>query len=455
MNKESDHNTTQDINHEVEDECTVDQCKTSSGDISCNSFTGTETNSKQSGVDVCENVNVCSTKLIECELGSKTQPQPEPQSNSAEQLSVISTDHDYLRTTADDLSFKLEENIKIQDPEYYAYLKFLETQNHLLREVNELYFSRLLTISTIKDDNIQMKFWTGFPNFAIFCAIFEYLESKAVNLQYWRGGKDKHTHFHKIHDSNKPGPDRKISLQDEFFIVMVRLRVGLFTRDLAKRVGVSESTISRIFVTWVNFLAVELSTICTMPSIEEANQGRCHAFDKFPDTRVVVDCTELFSETPSSLAAKRQTWSEYKHHDTFKFLVGIGPNGAVTYVSRMWGGRASDKCIVGNSNFKDYLDKGDDVMADKGFTVSAELTAIGVSLNVPAFKGSDRTQLSAREVEQSRRISEARIHIERAIGRIKAFHIFDSDMKLTMNGLAEQIFTVCAFLVNFQSPFLK
>ena len=55
----------------------------------------------------------------------------------------------------------------------------------------------------------------------------------------------------------------------------------------------------------------------------------------------------------------------------------------------------------------------------------------------------------------SEKIAEARIHVERAMQRIKMYHILDNEFNLSMAHLADQIFTVCAFLVNFQSSFLK
>ena len=38
-----------------------------------------------------------------------------------------------------------------------------------------------------------------------------------------------------------------------------------------------------------------------------------------------------------------ETWLDYKHHNTWKQLVGVTPNGQVTFLSDLWGGRVSDK----------------------------------------------------------------------------------------------------------------
>lgn len=69
------------------------------------------------------------------------------------------------------------------------------------------------------------------------------------------------------------------------------------------------------------------------------------------------------------------------------------------------------------------LDPGETVLADRGFTFHAEMDEQGVKLATPSFKGKDRPQLTPQEVMCSTRISEARIHVEQAIGRIKTYRI--------------------------------
>ena len=60
-------------------------------------------------------------------------------------------------------------------------------------------------------------------------------------------------------------------------------------------------------------------------------------------------------------------------------------------------------------------------------------------------------QFTERELTTTRRIATLRIHIERAIGRIKNFKIL-SDIPNNMARIADQIFFVCAMFSNFHSP---
>ena len=61
-----------------------------------------------------------------------------------------------------------------------------------------------------------------------------------------------------------------------------------------------------------------------------------------------------------------------------------------------------------------------------------------------------RQQLTAQEVRAGREIASLRIHVERAIGRIKNFTILSGTMPISLARLANQIVFVCAYLTNFQ-----
>ena len=86
-------------------------------------------------------------------------------------------------------------------------------------------------------------------------------------------------------------------------------------------------------------------------------------------------------------------------------------------------------------------------MADRGFTIGE---SFGLQLNLPPFM-EGRGLLPAEEVQIGRTITSLRIHVERAIGRIKQYKILKGVFPLKMACLANQVVTVCALLTNFQS----
>ena len=131
-----------------------------------------------------------------------------------------------------------------------------------------------------------------------------------------------------------------------FFAVLMCLRLGLLLEDVADRFGISSTKMSRLFITWVLFLAKELQLLFPWPSKGLVQKHASSDLIRYPDTRIIIDCTEIFIQRPTSLSSQCLTFSSYKHHNTFKVLVGISPGGVITFVSDLWGGRVSDRVMT-------------------------------------------------------------------------------------------------------------
>jgi len=69
----------------------------------------------------------------------------------------------------------------------------------------------------------------------------------------------------------------------------------------------------------------------------------------------------------ASFSACSKTYSDYKKHNTSKILIEITPCGSISFLSKCWSGRVSDKQLTQESNFFSYLEPGDVVLADLGF----------------------------------------------------------------------------------------
>ena len=111
------------------------------------------------------------------------------------------------------------------------------------------------------------------------------------------------------------------------------------------------------------------------------------------------------------------TWSNYKHHNTVKFLIGVTPQVVISFISKAWGGRVSDKYLTENSGLLRKLLPGDIVLADRGFDIVDSVGFYQARLHIPAFTRGKK-QLSAEEVEETRKIANVRIHVERVIGLV-------------------------------------
>ena len=154
----------------------------------------------------------------------------------------------------------------------------------------------------------------------------------------------------------------------------MRLRLGLLNEDIASRSGISPTFSLRIFTTWIGVLSKLLdhvlitwlpqeAVLCNLPGVFiKAGYKTC----------VILGCAAVFKERTKSLINQACTWSEYKHHNTIKCLVGISSIEYIAFLSDCYG-RASDRYIVKDSGFCDLLEREDMVMADRVFQIHVEL----------------------------------------------------------------------------------
>ncbi|XP_069114439.1 uncharacterized protein [Argopecten irradians] len=174
---------------------------------------------------------------------------------------------------------------------------------------------------------------------------------------------------------------------------------------------------------------------------------------RFPNTRVILDCTEIRTDTPESTKAKSLLYSNYKSHMTWKILVGITPSGVPSLVTSCYAGSISDKKITEMSGVVDMCDAGDAIMVDKGFLISDMTTPKNIELIIPPFKRKNK-KFSGREVEKTRRIANLRIHVERQMQRIKLFRILNGVMPISSADTASNVFKICTAMTTMYPPLI-
>ena len=180
----------------------------------------------------------------------------------------------------------------------------LKQENENLRmELQDL----KLTEHAFKDKGNKVLFYTGLPNWKTLFCLYSYISTYLQN--------------HTI-----------LSPFQQLLLTLTRLQLNLTGNDLGYRfANISASTVSRIFTSVLTILYQLLRPLIIWPERKILQKTLPMDFRKHSPKCVVI--IELFLERATNVNARPQTYSQYKHHNTVKYLIGITPQGTVCFIS--------------------------------------------------------------------------------------------------------------------------
>ena len=89
---------------------------------------------------------------------------------------------------------------------------------------------------------------------------------------------------------------------DELFMFLCRLKCGFLAEDLSVRFNIHRSSVRRKNITWTYYLYFLLGSINIWPNREAILKHMPQDFKiLYPKTRIIMYCTEIFTEKPSVL----------------------------------------------------------------------------------------------------------------------------------------------------------
>ena len=232
----------------------------------------------------------------------------------------------------------------------------------------------------IKTD-AKMKFYTGLSSVKLFHELFDLLKPFINKMNYWRGPVRTSTKIKSLEQREH----KKMTLKNEFLSVLMWLKLALLNEDISDRFCVFPTISSNVFTTWIKVLNRTLRKALVVWLHKEVILEHLPAkFKKHhPKIHCVIDCSEVFIERPKAVDIQAAAWSDYKKHNTVKFLIGISPTGFITFLSDCYSGRASDQFLCKDIGFYELLDPYDEIMADRGFQIREELLLRFCTLTVP------------------------------------------------------------------------
>lgn len=148
------------------------------------------------------------------------------------------------------------------------------------------------------------------------------------------------------------------------------------------RFGIHPSTASRMFASILEVIYVQLKLLMNWPKWEILQWSLLMDFRKYcslfkvcrvQSTNVLILC---------------------KHRNTANYHISITPQGSVSFVSKVWGVRVSDKHLTENSSLLQNLLQGETVLVDGGFDIKESVGVYCATITLPvSMKGKEQLSL--------------------------------------------------------------
>ncbi|XP_035460623.2 uncharacterized protein LOC118283071 [Scophthalmus maximus] len=286
-------------------------------------------------------------------------------------------------------------------------LRALKKENQALRESVE---KMSLSENSLRNDAEKVKFYTGLPNYFVLETVMWLL---APHMDVMK--------------------NVKLSKFQQLLLTLMRLRLDLRNQDLAYRFGVKVATVTRTVHRMVNIMSSTLvPTAVFWPSRAELRKNLPVALRAaHPDCAVIIDCFTVPFEEPASPANQQQqekpmavpTSQEVESgYNVLKYLIGVAPQGVVTFVSRGVPGNVGDKSLAEGCGFLCKLLPGDVVLASRNLDIADSVAARGALLKTARGhqgEANGSSEQGASSADTSAETASVQRHVERVISMVK------------------------------------
>lgn len=288
---------------------------------------------------------------------------------------------------------------------------------------------------------------------------FKYLNDRGAldRLAYWHGAGTGQS-------GRRFGRPRLLSTFEAYVLFKMRLRRGE-DASLDDLIGVSRSTISRVYHTMLRAVAYILSMHQPWPCAEALHlftDGVSRSNLGLKDQVVVLkgDATERSVHRPLNALAS-VVYSDYKARTTVKYNAMILCNGYMVEITRGYAGRTSDNQLHTVDGIPERISSavsppGTDyvpvLVFDKGLTGISELYKFNVILMRPYGKDPGQHAWAEADTRQSATIASERAEIELCFGEIRKYKSFDQIFSLQYVVVADLEATVLRCEINMRPP---
>lgn len=260
---------------------------------------------------------------------------------------------------------------------------------------------------------------------------------------------DKQDFFYKVIRRNV----RPFTLRDNVIFCLCKLRLGLSFATLSVLFKLEKVKVAKdMFHNIVKLLAKNLKKLIYWPVKHEILSDMPKCFVPYSSTRVVLSTLviPIQDETPNCAKCKKIFVSKEGVLKTLKVMLGLTPNGKVSFVSLVYAGSNTDEKIFFCTRLLEKLIPSEDaVMLSKDMDIGAASCLEQITFYALPKLGPYRTTVA--DVIETKNLTESMVYVERTLRKIKTFKILQSEYSWNLFPYLNDVIITIASLANLNN----
>ncbi|XP_057338083.1 uncharacterized protein LOC130676101 [Microplitis mediator] len=217
---------------------------------------------------------------------------------------------------------------------------------------------------------------------------------------------------------------KKVTNENRLLLFLMKVKLGLNFNALGCIFKISNVCASTIFHNILEALNLTAKKLIKWPNKETMKQNMSPVFYQHPNCRVVIDFLEYRLYTTPSVEQRALRHSSFKGYFVVKFLIGIGINGEIIFISQSYDIQASNCYIVEDCGILNLLETGDEIITLKELhELRSRENLKKIEFKFIPVKCNYLTNMSKKNNDRNTELIIK--YIDRIFTKLKQFHIMD------------------------------
>lgn len=384
-------------------------------------------------------------EVMEEPVGDDTQEEEQNNVKVSSTLNETESESNHSKTT--ELLQKKDEEIKLYKKEHECLLQQMMILRQSLSSCKDrvCLLENMLAYDNLRCNTYLFKFYTGYtPN------MFDILFSFVVKSS---GEKS----LNRLITMNK-----KLSLKTQLLLTLNKLRNNFSFIHLGHLHSITASAARSIFLQWLSLMAEKFEDVFVWPHRDSLKSKMLPQYETdFPNTIAIIKLIQIKAGNCSSQSVENKANLKIQTQCNHA-VIAVDPRGAVIWCSKLFSNASSQGELLQVSGLKTKLQEllnfnwiyvGDGILADETLNISEELERIGLKVNDVSFSKNDIDE-DLKTILKQERVKTHQVVVNRVHTRMKKFKILSQKIPSSLCSSSNNILNVCAFLTNFQPPWL-